>query len=78
MSTYGPTANAPAEPAPQTRTHLRCVITKNTKGYQYETSVSVNYDEPQDALDTMQTLLRQVDILARAEIREREWKDDRA
>lgn len=64
MSTYGP----PEQPAGQARTHVRCVITKNTKGYQYETSASANYDDPDESLAVITRLLREVDTIARDEI----------
>lgn len=55
---------------------IRINITKNTKGYSYETSVSLRWTgEDFDEVDELATLLRTSDERARREIVEREELD---
>jgi len=59
--------------------YVRINIEKNTKGYQYETTVSVRWTDGElDAEQAIVDLLAQSDAMARQEIRQREDADDDA
>lgn len=66
-STYGELA-AFASP----RAHMRIQVTKNTKGYSYETSVSADGDDPTMVATQIAQLLRDADTIARQEIARQE------
>lgn len=57
--------------------YVRIAITKNTKGYQSETTVSLKWDGDTTAYTaTLADLNREADALARLEIRHRELADE--
>lgn len=55
--------------------HVRINITRNTKGYSFETTVSVDSDDLDAVRRETAHLLRDADAIARHEIAEREWLD---
>lgn len=60
------------DPSPER--YIRINVTKNTKGYQYENTVSLTWAEG-DGLNELAILLQQADGLARDEIVRREHRD---
>jgi hypothetical protein len=57
--------------------YIRIAITKNSKGYQSETTVSLRWDGETTAYtEILSDLNREADTLARLEIRHREFADD--
>ncbi len=57
------------------RYHMRVQVTKNTKGYSYETSVSVEGDDGETVALSAKQLLIDADTIARQEIERRERLD---
>lgn len=55
--------------------HMRIQISRNTRGYTYETSVSVDADDPRALRESVEYLLRDADTIARKEIAKRELLD---
>jgi hypothetical protein len=59
--------------------YTRIAITKNTKGYSYETTVSLRWAEGEvDPQEELRVLLRQADHQARMEMARREHLDGAA
>jgi hypothetical protein len=57
--------------------YVRIAITKNSRGYQSETTVSLRWDGDATAYtEILSDLNRQADRLARLEIRDREFADE--
>ncbi len=57
------------------RFHMRIQVTKNTKGYSYETSISVDDDDAETVCHNVRQLLIDADTIARQEIARREFID---
>lgn len=57
------------------RFHMRIQITKNTKGYSYETSVTAEDDDEETVVANTRQLLIDADTIARDEIARRELLD---
>jgi len=55
--------------------YIRINITKNSKGYSHETTVSLKWSGDDGYPEQLAVMLRDADGLARAEIAEREQRD---